>query len=420
MEQFKQWLIKMGLSDQQTIIVSSISAVVVLLIAMWIVDYVARRILLRWAEKRVEQSATQYDDAFLHNKVFNRLAHLAPAILGYNLVSMALAPYPRLIEMAQTAALVWIAGLAILILNGVISSLLEIYRSFEVSKRIPLKPVAQVLKFIVVLSIGISVFSLFIGKSPVVLFSGLGAMSAVLMLIFKDSILGLTAGVQLSANHLVEVGDWIEIPKHGIDGDVLEVNLATVVVQNWDKTIASVPAYELISGSFRNWRGMSQSGGRRIKRAIMIDVESIRFCDAAMIDRFKQIQLISGYIDQKLKELHQYNTEQKVDESVQVNGRRMTNIGTFRAYIKGYLSQHPKIHQGMTLIVRHRPLTPQGLPIEIYVFSNDQRWVQYEEIAADIFDHLLAASKHFDLRVFSQPSGADVRAVAHYLAGAKS
>ena len=419
MEALSRWVEKLGLAPHHTAMIVSAVAVLAALTAMWILDVVARKLLLRWAHRRVEASSTTYDDAFLRNLVFVRLAHIAPAVLGYNLAPLALFSYPRLIEIGQTITLVWIAMLAILILNGIINSLLEIYSEFDVSRRIPLKPVAQALKFLVVLGIGIAVFSLFIGKSPIVLFSGLGAMSAVLMLVFKDSILGLTAGIQLSVNHLVEVGDWIEVPKHGIDGDVLEVNLTSVVVQNWDKTIAAVPAYDLVSGSFRNWRGMSESGGRRIKRALMIDVASVRFCSDAMIQQFKRIQLISEYVENKLKELAEHNKKHGIDESVEVNGRRMTNLGTFRAYIKAYLARHPKVHQDMTLIVRHLPLTPQGLPIEIYVFSSDQRWAQYEEIAADILDHLLAASKHFDLRVFSQPSGADVRAMAEVLAGAK-
>jgi miniconductance mechanosensitive channel len=261
-----------------------------------------------------------------------------------------------------------------------------------------------------VLSIAVGVFALSItlDKSPWVFLSGLGAMTAVVLLIFKDAILGLVAGIQLSANDMVRPGDWIEMSKYGADGDVMEVTLTTVKVRNWDKTITTIPTYALISDSFRNWRGMTMSGGRRIKRSVWIDVNSIRFCSPEMIEKFERIALLKEYVRSKREELEKYNREQGVDDASPVNGRRMTNVGTFRAYLVQYLRHHPQVHQQLTLLVRQLQPTEKGLPIEVYVFSSDQRWVEYEAIQADIFDHILAVLPEFGLRPFQSPSGADI------------
>ena len=274
---------------------------------------------------------------------------------------------------------------------------------------LPIKTVVQVLKLILYSVAAIAVISLLIGQSPSLLLGGLGAMTAVLMLIFKDAILGLVAGIQLSANQMVAPGDWIEMPKYGADGDVLEVALTTVKVKNWDKTITTIPTYALITESFKNWRGMSESGGRRIKRAINIDMGSIRFCDEEMLERFSKVQYIAEYLERKRHEISNWNAERNVDASDPLNGRQLTNLGTFRAYVVAYLRNHPVIHQEMTFLVRHLAPTEHGLPIEIYVFSRDQVWSNYEGIQADIFDHILAIAPAFDLRVYQSPTGGDVR-----------
>ena len=234
-----------------------------------------------------------------------------------------------------------------------------------------------------------------------------------IMLIFKDSILGLVGGIQLSANRMIKVGDWIEMPQRGADGDVLYVGLTTVKVQNWDKTITTIPTYNLITESFKNWRGMSESDGRRIKRAIYIDVNSIRLCNEAMLERFRKIEYISDYIELKQVEIKDWNDTHVVDHGEVVNSRRLTNVGTFRAYIKSYLRNHPHINQKMTLIVRQLPPCENGLPIEIYCFSSDKNWANYEDIQSDIFDHLLAIAREFDLNVFQNPTGSDVRALGN-------
>ena len=235
----------------------------------------------------------------------------------------------------------------------------------------------------------------------------MGAMTAILLLVFKDSILGLVASIQLTSNDMVRIGDWIEMPKYGADGDVIDVTLHTVKVQNWDKTITTIPSYALISDSFKNWRGMAESGGRRIKRAIYIDLTSIKFCTSEMLDRFEKFQLITDYIRTRKAEITEYNQEHQVDTSELINGRNLTNVGTFRAYLVAYLHHHPKIHQDLTFLIRHLPPGEQGLPIEIYVFSNDQVWANYEAIQADIFDHIFSVVPMFDLRLFQNPTGAD-------------
>jgi len=250
-----------------------------------------------------------------------------------------------------------------------------------------------------------------LNKTPIFLLSGVGALAAVMMLIFRDSILGFVAGIQLAANKMVAVGDWIEMPKYGADGDVLEVALTTVKVQNWDKTITTIPTYALISESFKNWRGMAESGGRRIKRSVSLDMSSIKFCDEEMLDRYRKIQYISEYIETKKIELEKFNQATEVDHASLANGRRMTNIGTFRAYVQAYLRNHPEINKDMTFLIRQLPPSENGLPIEIYVFSKDKVWANYEAIQADIFDHILAVVPEFDLRVYQNPTGADFQAL---------
>jgi miniconductance mechanosensitive channel len=266
--------------------------------------------------------------------------------------------------------------------------------------------VAKILIFVVGI---ILVIAKLLDQSPVILLSGFGAMTAVLLLLFKDSILGLVAGIQLATNDMVRIGDWIEMPKYGADGDVVEISLHTVKVENWDRTITAIPSYALVSDSFKNWRGMQTSGGRRIKRSIYIDKTSVSFCTEEMVERFKKIQFLTDYISGKQKEIQEYNTGHCIDTSEPVNGRQITNIGTLRAYIENYLRNHPKIHKGMTMMVRQLQPTENGLPLEIYAFTNDTNWVNYEAIQADIFDHILSVIPSFGLRVFQAPSGHDMR-----------
>jgi miniconductance mechanosensitive channel len=307
-------------------------------------------------------------------------------------------------------------AMGILATDAFLNASLDIYKTYEVSNRIPIKGFIQVFKIIIYFTSAVFIISILLNKTPFYLFSSLGALTAVLMFIFKDAILGFVAGIQLSANQMVAQGDWIEMPKYGANGDIIEIALTTVKVQNWDKTITTVPTYALISESFKNWRGMSESGGRRIKRSISIDMNTIQFCTEDMLDRFSKIQYISGYIEEKKRALQESNELEQVDQSSLVNGRRMTNIGTFRAYVKAYLSNHPMINKEMTLLIRQLAPTEHGLPIEIYVFSKNQEWVSYESIQSNIFDHILAVVPEFDLRVFQDPSGMDFSKLTRYTA----
>ncbi|MBN4054197.1 mechanosensitive ion channel [Nitrospira defluvii] len=373
----------------------------------FVANIVANRFILAGVTRLILHTKTAWDDVLLKQKFFTRLAHLAPALVIYLLVPSVLEGFDRIITVLTSAALIYMVIILILVIDSFLNGASEIYQTFEIAKEIPIKAFVQVIKIFIYFIGGIFVVSVVMGKSPLYLFSGLGALTAIMMLIFKDAILGFVAGIQLAGNKMVTHGDWIEMPNYGADGDVVEVGLTTVKVRNWDKTITTIPTYALISESFKNWRGMSESGGRRIKRAIYIDLNSIRFCTEEMLERYKQIQYISDYIGRKRKELPEYNAARQVDDASWVNGRRLTNIGTFRAYTVAYLRNHPKINQNMTFLVRQLAPAEHGLPLEIYVFSNDIVWANYEAIQADIFDHLFAAVSEFDLRLFQNPSGSD-------------
>jgi miniconductance mechanosensitive channel len=390
---------------------TGILAVAILILA-WLAQLIARRVVLRVVKRLVAQSKTDWDDAFLDARVFHRLSHLAPALLIYATAPIAFGHQSELESAVRALALVYMTLMTLAAFSGALNASLAIYERYPIAEKMPLKGFMQLLKVLVFLAGGIFVLSHLLGRSPLVFFGGLGAFTAVILLIFKDAILGLVAGVQISTNDLVRIGDWIEMPKFGADGDVVDISLTTVKVQNWDKTISTIPAYALVSESVKNWRGMSESGGRRIKRALSIDMRSVRFCDAAMLERFGRFQLLRDHIAKKTTEIAEYNRRFEVDESELVNGRRMTNLGSFRAYVESYLRAHPQIHDEMTFLVRQLAPGATGIPIEIYVFSRDQRWVEYEGILADIFDHLLAVVPLFELRVFQQPSGADLETLA--------
>lgn len=385
-------------------------AVLIVLIAV-ITDFISRKILVRIITRIIERSKSVRDDIFLKRKVFNRLSHIVPALIIWLTTEFVFAAYPDLAKLVMLATKIYLIIVVLLVVDGFVDSLHEIYRTLPISKNRPIKGYVQVVKILLYFVAVILVLSALLGKAPTKLLAGLGALAAVLILVFKDTILGLVASVQLSANKMVTPGDWVEMPKYGADGTVQEISLNTVKVQNWDKTISTIPTYALVSESFTNWRGMEDSGGRRIKRSINIDMNSVRFCDGEMIEKFRKIRFLNKYIDEKLEEINKYNKENGIDDSVLVNGRRMTNFGTFRRYVEEYLKHHPKIHQEMTFLVRHLQPTEKGIPLEIYVFSNDQAWARYEAIQADIFDHILAVIPEFGLKVFQNPSGRDFQKI---------
>lgn len=396
MDALNEWIYNFPIPS---LAIRSIWLVAVLAIA-FIANYITKKLILKAVSRLVKTTRTQWDDILMRHHVFTLMSHLVPAAVIYIL-------NPDFIIDMQLAAIIYMIIMGLLVLNAFLNSVVDIYRTYKFARRVPIRGFLQVVKIIAAIAAGIVIIGLIVDKDPTNILAGLGAMTAVTMLIFKDAILGFVAGIQLSANDMVHIGDWIEMPRYGADGDVIDITLTTVKVQNWDKTISTIPAYSLISDSFKNWRGMSESGGRRIKRSINIDMNTIRFCDAMMIDKFRRIQYIADYIDAQKREIDEHNIAANVDDGELVNGRRMTNIGTFRAYIVAYLKNHPKINRDMTFLVRQLQPTENGLPIEIYVFSSDKVWANYEAIQADIFDHVLAAVPSLGLRVFQNPAGSD-------------
>ena len=389
---------------------SVVLALIVIFALASVVWLIGKLLLSRLLIRIIEASASRNDDELLKRNVPSRLAHILVALTISTLAPALLQDEPWLANALSVAALIYLLVMVALVIDAVLDTVLVISSQYEFSRELPLKSIFQVLKLGIWFFAIMLALSLILGKSPVTLFAGLGAMTAVLMLVFKDPILGFVAGIQLSSNNMVSVGDWIEMPQHGVDGDVLEIALTTVKVRNFDNTITTVPTQTLINDSFKNWRGMQESGGRRIKRAVVVDLNSVMFCNDAMLERFSRINYIADYIAKKSEELAQYNSS--LDTQTRANGRHLTNVGTFRAYIEAYLRHHPQINQDLTLLVRQLKPTETGLPIEIYVFSTEKRWVQYESIQADIFDHILAAAPEFDLRVFQNPTGGDFQRLA--------
>ncbi|MHC5165589.1 MAG: mechanosensitive ion channel family protein [Planctomycetota bacterium] len=409
MEEFKEWL--EGLPVLYRLCAQGGLLVIVLLLA-WLGNFITKKFILRAVRRVVEKSRTQWDDALTQNHVFTLLSHLVPAIIIYIFTPLVFIGTLGGERFMRVASVIYIIVIGMLVFNAFLDSVVAIYRTYDFARRVPIRGFMQVVKIIAFIAGGIIILGMIVKRDPTNILAGFGAMTAVLMLIFKDAILGFVAGIQISANNMVHLGDWIEMPKYGADGDVTDISLTTVKVQNWDKTISTIPAYALISDSFKNWRGMSESGGRRIKRSINIDMNTVKFCNPMMLDKFRRIEHIAEYIDAKQAEIDDYNTEANIDNTELVNGRRMTNVGTFRAYVIAYLKNHPKINRNMTFLVRQLKPTECGLPIEIYVFSSDKVWANYEAIQADIFDHILAVIPEFGLRVFQNPTGSDFSRLA--------
>ena len=412
MDTLNSWLVGRGLGGAEAAALATPIVVALVALVGVVAHAIASRVLLRLVRAAARRTKTTWDDIFVEVRLFSRISHLVPALILYVSAPVVLAAYPRLAGVAMAAASVYLALVGLTVFDALLNGAERIYQSFALSRRFEIRTVIQIIRVVVYFIGGVSVLAVLLGKSPVVFFSGLGAFTAVLMLIFKDTILGFVAGIQLATNNMVRKGDWIEMPGHNADGAVLDVSLTTVKVQNWDNTITTIPTYALVAEPFKNWRGMEESDGRRIKRAVHLDVTSIKFCDQEMIERFKKIQSIREYIERKLEEVAAHNRESDADESLLVNGRHLTNLGTFRAYLEHYLRGHPMIHRDLTFLVRQLAPTEHGLPIEIYVFSTDKAWANYEAIQADIFDHILAVLPMFDLRPFQVPTGSDLRALA--------
>ena len=388
-------------------------AIFILLIALvsWAADKLTKRVIINVIKRVVSRAKNQYDDILLERGVFNKLAHIIPALVVLYMLPSIMIDFPNAVEFLQKIVGVYMILVAIMVIVSFLSALNDIYNRRENSANFPIKGYIQVVQIIIIIIAVVWAFSIVFDFEVGKFFAGLGAFAAVLILVFKDTILGVVASIQISANKMMALGDWISMPSRGADGTVLDITVNTVKVQNWDMTIATIPTYAFVTESFHNWRGMEDSGGRRIKRSINIDMASVKFCTPEMLEKFGKIKLISGYVDERQKEISAFNQELVIDESVTVNGRRMTNIGTFRRYLEEYLKNSPKIHQGMTFLVRQLQPTEKGIPIEIYVFSNDQAWSNYESIQADIFDHIMAIMPDFELKIFQNPTGEDFRKI---------
>jgi miniconductance mechanosensitive channel len=406
------WLTGWGVSDSVAGVVARIAIVVVIVGLSILAYFLAKKLIATIVRGIVRRTRSRWDDILFDRGVLNRLSRIAPAIVIYFMNPLALPEVEWLTIAIQRGTLAYMIVVTVLVIDALLEAGNDIYVNYsDQAKQRPIKAYVQLVKILVYIVGVVLVITTILDKSPVGILSGIGALSAVLLLVFRDSILGLVSGIQLSANRMVQIGDWIEMPKYGADGDVIEISLQSVKIQNWDKTISTIPIYSLVSDSFKNWRGMSESGGRRIKRSINIDMTSVRFCTPTMIERFKRFALICDYVAAREEEIIEHNTAKGYDENDLVSSRRMTNLGTFRAYVAAYLRARPEINTEMTFLVRQLQPGPTGLPIEIYVFSSDQVWANYERIQADIFDHLLAVIPEFELRVYQEPSGYDFRAL---------
>ena len=380
---------------------SGIILVVILAIA-FLGDAICRHIILTAVARLVKKTKATWDDIVFDRKVLTHVSHLVAPIVLYILLPLAISNL-GLLSFIQRICMIYIIAVFLKFISSLLTALFHVYSEKEQFRDRPLKGLLQTVQVILFFIGGIIIVSILIDKSPMVLLTGLGASAAVLMLVFKDSIMGFVSGIQLSANNMLRVGDWIQMPKYGADGTVIEVTLNTVKVRNWDNTITTIPPYALVSDSFQNWRGMQESGGRRI------NMNSVKFCTPEMLAKYKKIQLLKDYIEETEKVIEDYNKEHGIDNSILVNGRRQTNLGVFRAYLTNYLKSLPTVNQDLTCMVRQLQPTEQGIPLELYFFSAIKAWVPYEGVQADVFDHVLAIIPEFDLHVFQNPTGEDFR-----------
>ena len=379
----------------------------VLLSISFVIFILAKNLLLKSLKQIFKRTSTQVDDQLVAQGFFTRLSYLIPLAIIHNFAHQ-LPPYEAWVSRGTLAGM---AVAILLALNALLNSINEIYSQSKYAQKMNIKSYFQILKLILNILGTIVVIAIVSGRSPIYLLSGIGALTAVLMLVFKDTILSFVASIQINSNDLFKIGDWLEVPQLGADGDVIDIALHTVKIQNWDKTISIIPTYKLIDSSFKNWRGMSESGGRRIKRSLYIDQNSINFCSPEQLEHLKTFELLTGYLNDKITEVDASNSAKNINMDAQVNGRRLTNIGTFRAYIQAYLKNHSKIHDELTFLIRQLSPSERGLPIEIYVFTNITDWIEYEGIQADIFDHLLSVVPEFGLRIFQNPTGKDFKKI---------
>ena len=406
-------LIAWGMNPQTAGWADQFIAFALVLVLAFAADLICRKVLLRAIARLVQKTKATWDDILFDRRVMVYLSHMVAPVVIYLLLPVAFAQTDSVtLNFIRRLCFIYIIFSFLFFINAFLKAAYTVYSAKESMRDRPLKGLLQTLQVSLWLIGIIVIVAELLGKSPYSLLAGLGASAAVLMLVFKDSIMGFVSGVQLSANDMLKVGDWITMPKYGADGTVIEVTLNTVKVRNWDNTITTIPPYLLVSDSFQNWRGMRESGGRRVKRSINIDMTSVRFCTPEMLEKYRKIQLLKDYIDRTEAVVEAYNAENGIDNEVLVNGRRQTNLGVFRAYLTAYLKSLPVVNKELNCMVRHLQPTDHGLPVELYFFSTIKEWIPYEGVQADVFDHVLAIIPEFGLRVFQSPSGADLQRLA--------
>lgn len=399
----------LGGTDKITHIVTTISLLILVVLVLLITDYIFRKILKTIFTRIISSTKTVWDDKLLQNKVLDDVSHLVLIVLAQQTVPPLFVGFSSFKSALMKILSIIVVIAVYKLMNALLKTIRDILKTSKAFMDKPLDSYLQVIQIFLIFVVFTISFSIATGNSPWSFLVSLGAASAILMLVFKDTILGFVASIQVSANDSVRVGDWIEMSKYGADGTVIQINLNNVKVQNFDKTIVTLPTYTLLSDSFKNYRGMQQSGGRRIKRAIHIKMSSIRYVTLEEIESLKRIHLLKDFIMKREKEIADYNLLNQVDETMPVNGRRMTNVGLFRAYVEAYLRNNKNIHQDFTLMVRQLAPTEHGLPLEIYAFTNGTNWVFFEGVMADLFDHVLSAIKYFNLEVFELPASDDLR-----------
>jgi miniconductance mechanosensitive channel len=397
------YLISVGVSVSTAKFLNMLGLLFILLIIILIIDFIIRKVLVNFFNQYSEKSRTNFDNFLVANKVPRNIAHIIPLVIGLEFVSTVFVDFQYIENIIEKGLQVFSIILTIWIIRSIINTFKDYFKTLSRLKDKPINSYIQVIMILVWVIGLLSAFAIITGIPFIKFITTIGAASAVLLLIFKDTILGFVASIQVSINDMVHIGDWITFEKYGADGDVIEINLATVKVQNFDKTITTIPTYALISDSFKNWRGMEKSGGRRIKRAVIIKQKSIKYLTVNEVDKLKGIEIISAYLNTRQADIENHNKQNNINKELLVNGRNLTNIGVFRKFIETYIEQHSAINKEMMIMTRQLAPTSQGIPIEIYAFSSDKRWQNYEYIMADIFDYVIASVPYFDLEVFELP-----------------
>lgn len=414
METVHEWinmlLSQWGLKTEAIGLVEQAVIIALILIVAFLADFISRHFIVEGIKRVTKRTRVKWDDLVFNDKVLNNFCHVIPPVIIYSFIPIAFLDSPEMLALILKICMIYIIAVSLKFVNVFLGVMFELINQRKEFRDRPLKGVYQIIQVGLFFVGTIIIISVFIDKSPVHLFAGLGASAAILMLVFKDTIMGLVSGIQLSANDMLRPGDWITMPKYGADGTVIDVTLNTVKVRNFDNTITTIPPYALVSDSFQNWRGMAESDGRRVKRSVNIDMNSVRFCSKEMLNKYRKIVLLKDYIDRTEQTVQEYNKEHDINDTILVNGHRQTNLGVFRAYLELYIKSLPAVSPDLTCMVRQLQPSEKGIPLEVYFFCKEKEWVKYEKVQADVFDHVLAVVPEFDLQVFQNPSGADFRA----------